>query len=131
MKIILTAIFAFTLFTAKSQTTKATLIKMTVNCHPTLGFITNVPGEYRSVDFIFENEEEASLFVVENFSRHNFLNLMRLKDTKSISRAKLVLPNYKAKPYDLIYGYSKSKELQFYYIVKNHDEETAVNKLIR
>jgi hypothetical protein len=102
---------------------------MTVKCHPSLGFVTNVAGTGRSIDFTFEKPEEATLFFVENVTHQNFVKLVRQNDSKSIARAKLVLPGYEAKPHDLVYSYSPTGALQYYYIVNDYDEETAVNKL--
>jgi hypothetical protein len=43
---------------------------------------------------------------------------------------KLIENNYSVKAYDLVFRYSKNNELQFYYIVKDQQEEEMLNKSI-
>ena len=131
MRIILTAIFAITMFTAKSQTPTVAPLSITIKCHESFGYVTNMPGKGNSINFTFKNEEDATLYYVENFTYSDLYGMYYKNDMTPLARVKLVLPGYEAKPFDFVYSYSNDEQLRYYYFLRDHQEEKAIKTIIK
>ena len=93
------------------------------DCPDSLGFITNQRGIDRNVSFFVDPNDSPTFYFIENFTHKDFAKLIQENDVKVLSRVKLVKLGYVAKPYDFLYAYNAKKELLFYYILKDRQEE--------
>jgi hypothetical protein len=79
MRILLTAIFAVCLLSAKSQTFPHRPVIVTINCPESFGYVTNVPGTRRSVDFDIESDPPGNIYLVEDLTTKIFCTSLEKK----------------------------------------------------
>lgn len=89
-------------------------------------FITNVSSTGVVVFLFYEGDTDTRIFVVHNFSKTDFVNLIKNDQIQLISEAKEVPKNYLAREKDLLFRFTNTRFFQYYYMTEK--EENSLKK---
>ena len=95
-----------------------------ISCPDSLGYLTNVGGTSRALEFPFlQNEKVPNFFYHENLSHQEFYDFASKNDNSKIKASKLVRENYIPSVHDFVFCYNRDNDIMFYYILKDQYEE--------
>ena len=106
--LLLVLVYCFVSYSAKSQIkippSQSNIVKL--NCHDSLGFITNQGGASRACEFYFDKNKSPIIFYAKDFSHQDFHNLIYKNDRAKIKRVKVVMGNYQPSVHDFVFAYN-------------------------
>jgi len=119
MKMLFIAVMLMPLLTAQSQNKEQKWL--TIPFDPQLTAISNIPVKHyiQMCQFPFDNDDEdQTIFLVENLVFAEFERFVKTGDSKIISRVKLWQRGYTIKENDFLYRFNSNNDFHYYYLIK-------------